>query len=50
MHPTEWWWWWEANKPVPVYTGKRFSMTGDEVEGIVADLKSQGLKSKWHNR
>jgi len=50
MHPVEWWWWWEANKPVPVYTGKRTTMTGPEVDQIIADMRDRGLKSKWHKR
>jgi chromosome segregation and condensation protein ScpB len=37
----------EANKPEPVYRGKRSAITGSEVEGIMADLKAKGLASKW---
>jgi hypothetical protein len=50
LHPQEFWWLLEANKPDPIYRGKKHQITGSEVEGILADLKAKGIASKWHRR
>jgi hypothetical protein len=50
LHPTEFWWLLEANKPDPVYQGKKQSIRGSEVDGIVAALRSKGITSKWQQR
>jgi hypothetical protein len=40
----------EAHKPDPVYQGKKTSIRGSEVEGIVAALKAKGITGKWHQQ
>jgi hypothetical protein len=50
LHPTEFWWLLEANKPERVYQGKKHSLSSSEADGILADLRSKGLKSKWRTR
>lgn len=50
MHPTEFWWLCEANKPDPVYRGKKSAIRGSEVESIVADLKAKGISPQWRTR
>lgn len=50
MSPEEFWLIWEARKPEPVYRGKRFTLTGSEADGILKDLKTQGIEPKWRKR
>jgi hypothetical protein len=50
MHPTEFWWLCEANKPDPVYRGKKSAIRGSEVDSIVADLKAKGISPQWRTR
>lgn len=50
LHPDEFFWLLEANKPDPVYQGKRFAVRGSDVEGILADLKAKGITSRWRRR
>ena len=47
LHPIEFWWLYDTLKIDPVYQGKKHSITGSQVEGIVADLKAMGIESKW---
>ncbi len=47
MHPDEFWWHLEGNKPEPVYRGKKHTLTGTDVDGILADLKARGIESRW---
>lgn len=48
LHPIEFWWWLEASKPEPVYRGKRYTLSGSDADGILADLRAKGIFSKWH--
>jgi hypothetical protein len=50
LTPAEFWWLWEANRPDPVYQGKKFALRGSEVDGILKDLKAKGIESKWRKR
>jgi hypothetical protein len=50
LHPQEFWWLFEANKPEPIYRGKKSSMTGSEVDSILSDLEARGIKSRWRRQ
>jgi hypothetical protein len=50
LHPQEFWWLLDAHKAKRVYQGKRHSITGADVEGILADLKAKGIEPRWRKR
>jgi hypothetical protein len=50
LHPQEFWWWLDAQRAQRVYQGKRHSITGADVDGILDDLRAKGITPRWRSK